>query len=211
MGEPEVVIVKTGSANLASVAAALNRVGALPTISEDPSEIAEARLLVLPGVGTLAAAMSRIDALQLREVLRSRIEQGNPTLAICLGMQMLCAMSEESPDVRGLDLIPETVTRFSQDLRVPQLGWNRIEPEPSCTLLQPGYAYFANSYALMKPGALWSVAWADYGGSFVAALEKDSVLACQFHPELSGTFGLQLIRRWLERSMQMVVSRGCSC
>jgi imidazoleglycerol phosphate synthase glutamine amidotransferase subunit HisH len=82
-------------------------------------------------------------------------------------------------------------------VRVPQFGWNRIEPEPGCRYLEPGHAYFANSFrVLAAPGC--KVARADHGESFVAAIERGPLVACQFHPELSGTFGHRLIARWLE-------------
>ena len=82
-------------------------------------------------------------------------------------------------------------------MRVPQFGWNRVEPAPDCRFLAPGYAYFANSYRVLEaPGC--RVATAEHGGRFVAALERDHVVACQFHPELSGAYGHALIARWLE-------------
>ena len=94
-------------------------------------------------------------------------------------------------------VLPGRVGRFPESVRVPQFGWNRVEPEPGCRLLEPGYAYFANSYRVLEaPGC--SVATAEHGGRFVAALEQGRVLACQFHPELSGAYGHELIARWLE-------------
>ena len=111
-------------------------------------------------------------------------------------MQLLCAAIEESPDTAGLGIVPETVTRFSGDLPVPQLGWNMVEPNGS-TSLAPGWAYFANSYKVPRLPDSWSGATTDYGGTFVSAMERGAVLACQFHPELSGTWGSNLLRRWL--------------
>ena len=86
-------------------------------------------------------------------------------------------------------------------MRVPQLGWNRIVPRDDAGMLREGYAYFANSYRLADAPSGWRAAFSDYGGPFVAAMERRGVLACQFHPELSGRFGLDLIARWLETSM----------
>jgi glutamine amidotransferase len=80
---------------------------------------------------------------------------------------------------------------------VPQLGWNEVVPEPDCRLLRPGFAYYANSYRLESVPAGWSGALSDHGGSFVGALERGSVLACQFHPELSSRWGADLIESWL--------------
>jgi imidazole glycerol phosphate synthase glutamine amidotransferase subunit len=197
MGAADVVVVRTGTANLASIVAGLERVGASPRISEDPSEVEEARRVVLPGVGTLAAAMERLAARGLVEPLRERIGAGRPTLAVCLGLQLLCQTSEESPGLEALGVIPGRVTRFAEGLRVSQLGWNRIVPDAGARLLEEGYVYFANSYCLREAPDGWHAALCDYGGPFVAAVERGAVLACQFHPELSSAFGLGLIRRWL--------------
>jgi len=193
----EVIVVPTGTANLASVLVGLRRAGAEPRVSRDPREVAGAERVVLPGVGTLAAAAEQIRGAGLAEPLAARAREGRPLLAICLGLQLLCERSEESPGFEGLGVVPGCVTRFPRGRRVPQLGWNSIEPQAECALLEPGYVYFANSYRLENAPAGWQSAIADYGGPFVAALERGPVLACQFHPELSGALGLRLIERWL--------------
>jgi imidazole glycerol phosphate synthase glutamine amidotransferase subunit len=198
MAEPEVLVVRTGTANLASVLAGLKRAGAEPRVTEDPRDVLQAGRLVLPGVGTLGAAMERLRATGLVEPLRARIGEGRPILAVCLGMQLLAKASDESEGARGLGAVESRATRFPAGLRVPQLGWNRIVPEPGCSLLEEGYVYFANSFRFETPPGGWKAAMADYGGPFVAAMERGPQLACQFHPELSGRFGLELIRRWLE-------------
>ena len=195
----DVVIVPTGTANLASVAAGLQRAGAASRVSRDPDEVAAATRVVLPGVGAFGAAMAELKAAGLTETLRERVAAGRPTLAICVGLQVLCTASEESPGIEGLGCVPGEVQRFSSNggrLRVPQLGWNRVEAGAT-SLVEPGYAYFANSYRVTAPPPGWQAATADYGGPFVAALERGAVLACQFHPELSGAWGLGLLRRWL--------------
>ncbi len=199
MAAEPVLVVRTGTANTASVLAGLERAGAAAAVVEDPARVAAARRVVLPGVGALAPAMERLAAGGLGEVLVARIAAGRPTLAVCLGLQLLCSSSEESPGRDGLGVIPGRVTRFGAGLRVPQMGWNRVAPDAGCRLLQPGWAYFANSYRLVEPPPGWAVARADHGGPFVAALERGTVLACQFHPELSGDWGQTLLRRWLAR------------
>jgi imidazole glycerol phosphate synthase glutamine amidotransferase subunit len=118
-------------------------------------------------------------------------------LCVCLGMQLLCEASDETPGARGLAVVPATVQRFS-GVRVPQLGWNRIEAKEGARLLRDGYAYFANSYRLDAMPSGWSGAEASYGGTFVAAIERGALLGCQFHPELSGAWGAELLARWLE-------------
>ncbi len=193
-----VTVVCTGVANLASVLAGLRRAGASPTIADDPASITNAARLVLPGVGSFETAMTQLRRCGLEEPLIHRVRDGRPTLAICLGLQLLGAGSEESPDTPGLQLSDEQATRFDSGVRVPQLGWNFVCPDAGCTRIQPGYAYFANSYRLLECPAGWQAAWADHGGRFIAAIERGAVLACQFHPELSGTWGIGLLRRWLD-------------
>jgi len=205
----DVKVVRTGTANVASVLAALGRVGARAEVIEDGTEVERAALLVLPGVGTLDAAMKRLREHALVEPLKQRLAAGRPTLAICLGMQLLCRGSEENPGQPGLAVIDAEATRFPDTVRVPQLGWNRVDPGPGCRLLKPGYAYFANSFRLERVPEGWVGALAGYGGPFVAALEKQGVLACQFHPELSGSWGLGLIRQWLEACLEEGGDAAC--
>lgn len=154
--------------------------------------------MILPGVGTFGAASTEVAEKNWIEILRDRVAAERPTLAICVGMQLLCASSEESPFATGLGIIRETIRRFPQDAVTPHLGWNRIEPFAS-ELLEPGEAYFANSYRLERPPAGWGGSMSTYEGLFVSALERGAVLACQFHPELSGDYGARLLDRWLDR------------
>jgi imidazole glycerol phosphate synthase glutamine amidotransferase subunit len=193
----DALIVRTGIANLASVEAGLRRAGADCVIADDPGRVAAAERVVLPGVGTMKAAMDGLHAQGLVDVLRDRVRAGRPTLAICLGLQLLFETSEESPGTKGLGVLPGHVSRFPTSVRTPQMGWNRVEPEPGAVYLEPGFAYFANSYRVETLPPPWSGAYVDYGGRSVAALERGAVLACQFHPELSGAWGLALLRRWL--------------
>jgi glutamine amidotransferase len=197
MSERDVLVVRTGTANLASVLAGLERAGARASVTADPFAVRDAGRLVLPGVGAFAAAMHELESARLVEALATRLREARPTLAVCLGMQLLGEESEESPGVRGLALFPGRALRFPGSVRTPQLGWNRIEPSPECRLLRSGHAYFANSYRFVTPPAGWHAALCDHGGPFVAAIERGSILACQFHPELSGGFGRELIERWL--------------
>ena len=108
----------------------------------------------------------------------------------------------ESPGVGGLGCLDARVAHFPAGVRAPQFGWNAVVAGRDCALLRDGYAYFANSYRLPAAPAGWATATADHGGAFVAAMERGSVLACQFHPELSGSYGAQLLARWLQ-------GRGC--
>jgi imidazole glycerol phosphate synthase glutamine amidotransferase subunit len=194
----DVVVVGTSVANIASVLAALRRAGARPAVSLDPVEVDRATHVVLPGVGAFGAAMDAITRAGLAEVIAGRASAGRPLLAICLGLQLLAEGSDESPGVRGLGVVPGIARRYGSAVRVPQLGWNRVQPVADARVINPGWAYFANSYRIESIPPGWSGATAEYGGPFVAALERRAVVACQFHPEVSGAWGAALIRRWLE-------------
>lgn len=197
-------MIRTGTANLASVGAALERAGSTVRFSEDPADAEGADLVVLPGVGAFGPVAARLDELGLRDPLTRRIAAGRPTLAICLGLQLLAAASEESPGALGLGVVPARATAFRDGLRVPHLGWNRVTAGDGCSLLENGAAYFANSYKLDEVPTGWTGATTDHGGSFVAAIERGPVLACQFHPELSGAWGQALIERWLAAAAGVV-------
>ncbi len=196
------VVVDTGTANLASMLAALKRLGQSPELTSDPVALAEARLAVLPGVGAFGQAMSRLAALGLEDAIRARIAEGRPLLCVCLGLQVLCTASEESPGIYGICAIDARVRRFADrpGLVVPQLGWNLVAPLADSRLIEPGYAYYANSYRLEAIPEGYTGATSDHGGQFVAALERGPLLACQFHPELSGAYGHELLGRWLARA-----------
>lgn len=197
-------VVPTGVANLASVAAAMARLGAVMTPCDDAAAVRAADALVLPGVGQFGAAMAFLQQRQLVAALQQRLREGRPTLGICLGMQLCCDGSDEAPGVPGLGVVPGQVERFPDAVRVPQMGWNDVAVPHSAALLQSGACYFANSFRLVVAPAGWSAALADHGGPFVAALERGPLLLCQFHPELSGRCGHDLLRRWLERSAEAV-------
>lgn len=193
----QVMIVPTGTANLASVIAGLARVGAEPTLADDGADVERADRVVLPGVGSFGAAMSEVDRRGMRDALRDRIEDGRPTLAVCVGMQLLAAESEESERVEGLGVVADRVRRFPNTVLVPQLGWNQVATDRGCRFITDGWAYFANSYRYTELPEGWSGARTDHGGEFVSAMERGDVLACQFHPELSGGWGRDILGSWL--------------
>lgn len=194
-----VVIVNSGVANLASVIGAFKRLGAEVAVSSDLAEIRTAERLVLPGVGSFGAGMAALRAYGLDQGIRDAADRGTPLLGICLGMQLLCSESEESPGDAGIGIIDGSFRRLPAEVRVPHLGWNHVEPDPDCRYVEPGEAAYANSFALREAPEGWAAAWTVHGEPFVAALERDHVLACQFHPELSSAWGAALLDRWLRR------------
>lgn len=198
MSALRVSIVRTGVANTASVRAAFARLGCDTELIDTPRDIDRSAFLVLPGVGSFAAGMEALRSHSLVERMRTRIQGDRPTLAICLGMQLLGTSSEESPGVEGLGVLDVDVLRLdAPGLRVPQFGWNRVVAPQDAVSLASGHAYYANSYCLRHRPAGWQAATTVHGTEFVAAIERGSVVACQFHPELSGAYGAQLLERWL--------------
>ena len=198
---PAVTVVRTSTANLASVLTGFERLGCRVRATDDAGDVAAAERLVLPGVGAFAAAQRAIAAHGLEDALRERIERGRPTLGICLGMQLMATGSEEAPGVAGLGVFDGVVDGYDsgeEGWRVPQMGWNLVTPDDRCEIVPRGYAYFANSYRLATAPDGWLPVWCEYAGRFLAAVERGPVVGCQFHPELSGDYGKALLTRWLE-------------
>ena len=200
-----VFIVDTGVANVASVAAAFGRLAVPVTLTTSPEDVSNADYLVLPGVGAFGAGVAALDSLRLREPLRARLLARRPTLCICLGMQLLADRSEEDPAAVGLGVIATSVTRLPPTARSPQMGWNEVRRGDDA-----GAAYFANTYALDGEPDGWEVWTAVHGRPFPAMIRSEGVVACQFHPELSGAWGEGLISNWLglERAGSTPIPRG---
>lgn len=194
---PAITIVPTGTANMASVKAAFARLGVETRLAESAGAIEQASHVMLPGVGAFGASMARLREQGFDKPLKARMLADRPTMAICVGHQLLFASSEESPGVDGLGLVDAHVGAFEADVRAPQFGWNEVTAREDAQVLDCGFAYFANSFrALEAPG--WQVARALHGQRFVAAMERGNVVGCQFHPELSADYGAAILSRFME-------------
>ena len=198
-----ITIAHTGVANVASVRAAFHRLGCEVETTSKSEAVTRASRLVIPGVGSFGAAMHRLNQASLTTVLRERILQGRPTLAICAGFQLLAPSSEESPGVPGLGIWDAAVEKIDSAERVPQLGWNEVKARSTATLVQDGHAYYANSYCLRQAPPAWECSFSHYGCDMVGSAERGAVLACQFHPELSGSWGESLLERWMRRARDL--------
>jgi glutamine amidotransferase len=193
-----VVLVDAGGTNIGSVRYALQRLGVDAALTADAATIRAADKVILPGVGAAGPGMARLRELGLVELLCS-LKQ--PVLGVCLGMQLLCAHSEEG-DTECLGLIPAPVRRFSEapGLRVPHMGWNLLSAKQAHPLLAglggDEQAYFVHSYAV--PVGDWTLASSDYGEAFSAVIARDNYYGMQFHPERSAAVGAKLLRNFLE-------------
>jgi glutamine amidotransferase len=192
-----VVLVDAGGTNIGSVRYALQRLGVDAPLTADPALIRGAGKVILPGVGAAGPAMARLRALGLADVLRGLTQ---PVLGVCLGMQLLCAHSEEG-EVDCLGLIPATVQRlrFAPGLRVPHVGWNRLRALAAHPVLdgmgEGAQAYFVHSYAV--PVGDYTLACTTHGQAISAVIGWRNFLGMQFHPERSAAVGARLLRNFL--------------
>lgn len=199
-----IVVVDYGVGNLHSVRRALERAGASVEVTSDPACVARAKALVLPGVGAFRDAMNVLERSRLAQAVKDAVTRGKPFLGICLGLQMLFSESEEFGGAKGLGLFPGKVVRFSQNLKVPHMGWNEVRFTRKSALTEglagSAYFYFVHSYYVVPEEKEWVGGVCDYGGEFCCMIEKDNVAAVQFHPEKSQAAGLRLLQNFVRRA-----------
>jgi glutamine amidotransferase len=187
--------------NRRSVEKALEHVGAQSVITADPDAIRAADAVILPGVGAFPEAMRNLDRTGLGEVLIERASAGVPLLGICLGMQLLFESSTEHEGAEGLGILPGTVTKL-QSPRLPHIGWNLVTFERDSALTEGlGTAaafYHVHSFACRPADATDIVGTSEYGERFVSIVERDNVMASQFHPEKSSRDGLRMLRNFAQ-------------
>lgn len=201
-----IALIDYGSGNLRSVHKALLQAGAEVRIARQPEELADARAVVLPGVGAFDDCIQALAKQALLEASRRFIESGRPFLGICVGYQALFEKSEEfNSCAAGLGVFRGKVVRFAaQDgLKIPQIGWNQLEMvKPECPLFRgiPGgsYVYFVHSFFPRPADPAIVATRTTYGESFASSVWRDNVFATQFHPEKSQKVGLQLLRNFVE-------------
>ena len=200
-----VTIVDYGMGNIGSLINMFRRVGVQSEVASDMRSIKRARKIILPGVGAFGAAMDRIDDLGLREVLRAKaLEEQIPFMGICLGMQLLTRSSEESPGVKGLDLIPADTVRFPRGagLKIPHMGWNEVKVRTptalTASLSQEQRFYFVHSYYVQADDPADVMLSCHYGQDFDAGLNRGNIFGAQFHPEKSHKFGMALLKGFAE-------------
>ena len=200
-----VAIVDYGLCNVDSVRRALEVVGADAFVTDEPAELARADRIVLPGVGAFPDAMRNLEARGLDEALAAEVlEGGAPFLGVCLGMQLLAAVSAEVEETKGLNWFDARVTRLvpTGTERVPHVGWNEVRPVCNSPLFAgiPSGAdfYFVHSYHVVCADDIDVLALTPYCGRFVSAIQRGYVFGVQFHPEKSQQWGLRLLENFLE-------------
>ena len=195
---PRVALVDGGGTNIGSVSYALERLGASTRLTDDPAEILAADRVVLPGVGAAGAGMARLRAAGLEDLL-GQVQA--PLLGVCLGMQLLFDRSAEDGGTPTLGLVPGEVVPIppAPGVRVPHMGWNRLDDlveDPLLTGITPGErAYFVHSYA--APVGPATLASTTHGTTFSAVVRSGLRWGAQFHPERSGRVGALLLRNFL--------------
>ena len=198
-------IIDYGVGNLFSLRSSLRAIGIDVDYTGNPAEIRKADKLILPGVGAFRDAREALRSTGLDRVVQEEAGKGKPLMGICLGMQMLFNRSYEYGEYEGLGLIPGEIVpmegRIPKDLPIPHIGWNELmlkQPSPLMKNTANGdYVYFVHSYYAETP-AEYVIATTDYGVEMTAAVQKDNVYGCQFHPEKSSEVGLSILKAFCE-------------
>ena len=199
-----VALVDYGAGNLRSVENALRVAGAQDVaVTADPDTVRSADRIILPGVGAFAQCIGALTTLPgMVEALDEAVNgKGRPFLGICVGMQLLATTGHEHGEHAGLGWIAGDVVRITPTdarLKVPHMGWNRVDPIPGAPLVTPGEAYFVHSYRFDPADPRHRLAETDHGGAIAAAVGRDNIIGVQFHPEKSQSYGLSLLARFLD-------------
>jgi glutamine amidotransferase len=201
-----IALIDYGSGNLRSVHKALLKVGANVRIAREPAELADARAVVLPGVGAFDDCMNAIEKQGLFAASREFVKSGRPFLGICVGYQALFEKSDEfNSCAAGLGIFRGKVVRFSEKsgLKIPQIGWNQLEVARSdCPLFRGvangSYVYFVHSFFPQPLDPAIVATRTTYGETFASSVWRENVFATQFHPEKSQRVGLQLLKNFVD-------------
>lgn len=206
---PNITIIDYGVGNLYSLIRAFKHFGVSPLVAEEPDQLGRADALILPGVGSFEAGMRGLKLRGLVDEVRRLADKNKPMLGICLGAQLMLTQGHEFGIFKGLDIIKGEVRHFPplrENEKVPQIGWNTIRPGKISwentifkSFKENSQVYFVHSYVLEPADKENILALTDYGGqTFCSAVKIGNIYGCQFHPEKSGTVGLQLINNFIK-------------
>lgn len=192
-------IIDYDAGNIKSVEKALHLLGQETVVTRDPEVLLKADKVILPGVGSFGQSMENLHKFGLVPVIHDLVNQGTPFLGICLGLQLLFESSDETPGVEGLGILKGKILRIpsQEGLKIPHMGWNSLHLQNNGKLFEgipeQTYVYFVHSYYLQAEDPSIVKATTEYSTCIHASVEKDNVFACQFHPEKSSRYGLQIL------------------
>ncbi|MDR3063629.1 MAG: imidazole glycerol phosphate synthase subunit HisH [Methanobrevibacter sp.] len=193
-----ITIIDYKSGNLRSISNGFKKIGQNAIITEDIEKIADSEFLVLPGVGAFGTAMENIEP--FKKVILEHVNDDKPFLGICLGQQVLMSSSEESPNVKGLNLFKGQAKLLPKGRKIPHMGWNRLNvcnKSPILEGIDKNYFYFIHSYYVVPEDENIVAGTCDYGFDLVASLYRNNLFATQFHPEKSGASGLKILKNFV--------------
>ncbi len=196
----KIVIINYGAGNIQSIKFALKRLGMEAILSDNEAEIRTADKVIFPGVGEASSAMQKLKSSGLDKVIPT-LKQ--PVLGICLGMQLLCNSSEEGNN-KGLGIFDVDVVKFSNRVKVPQIGWNQILNLKSGLfegISENEFLYLVHSF--YAPLCKETIAISEYGIQYASALQRDNFYGVQFHPEKSSTAGEQILKNFINLTSQV--------
>ena len=192
-----ITIIDYKSGNLKSISNGFKKIGVDYQITDDKEVISGSDYLVLPGVGAFGSAMENLKVFE--DVIYKHVNDNKPFLGICLGQQVLVSSSEESPGVNGLDLFKGHAELLKGDVKIPHMGWNRLNVVNNSPILEGidgEYFYFVHSYHVVPDDESIIAGTCEYGGDIVASLSQDNLFSTQFHPEKSGKAGLKILKKF---------------
>ena len=200
-------IIDYDAGNIKSVEKAIEFLGEEVEITSDKEKILASDGVILPGVGAFGVAMEKLHSRNLVETIKEYAKTGKPFLGICLGLQLLFDESDETPGVKGLGLLEGKIKRIPSEyedgttLKVPHIGWNNIDINPSSKLMKgipsDSYVYFVHSFYLEAANLCDVISTTEYGVKIHAAVERDNIMATQFHPEKSSDVGLKILSNFI--------------
>jgi glutamine amidotransferase len=190
-----IVIIDYGAGNIKSIQFAIQRLGYEATLSNNVNVIRNADKVIFPGVGEASSAMKKLREREIDQLIPSLTQ---PVLGICLGMQLMCSSSAEG-NTTGLGIFDIDVIKFTDENKVPHMGWNtitKLESDLFLSIPEAGYMYSVHSF--YTPMNKYTVATTSYGLDYTAAMQRNNFYGVQFHPEKSGSTGAQLLKNFLE-------------